>query len=154
MHSLSDSKITYSQAQDAIPLPDDRREALRIWLFAHRRNITLTSLAALLGVTHSALSQALGKERMSIARAMYTRPALLIFDEATSALDQANENSIQQTIERLADNVTCVIIAHRLTTVERCDTLIWLDKGRIVMEGPTRRVLDAYQRAQAAPQRP
>lgn len=64
MQSLSDTKITNSQIQDAIPLPDDRREALRIWLFANRRSVTLTSLAALLGVTHGALSQALGKTRM------------------------------------------------------------------------------------------
>ena len=65
MHLLSNRKITNNQKQDAIPLPDDRREALRIWLFANRRSVTLTSLAALLGVTHGALSQALGKERMS-----------------------------------------------------------------------------------------
>ena len=64
MQSLSDSKITNSQIQDAIPLPADRREALRIWLFANRRSLTLSSLAALLGVTHGALSQTLGKERM------------------------------------------------------------------------------------------
>ena len=87
-------------------------------------------------------------QRVSIARAMYTRPALLIFDEATSALDQANENAIQQTIDHLADNVTCVVIAHRLSTVERCDTIIWLDKGRVVMQGPPHEVLDAYQHAQ------
>jgi ABC-type bacteriocin/lantibiotic exporter with double-glycine peptidase domain len=87
-------------------------------------------------------------QRVSIARAMYTRPAILIFDEATSALDQANENTIQRTIERLADSVTCVIIAHRLTTVECCDTLIWLDNGRVVMQGAPQKVLDAYRQSQ------
>lgn len=88
-------------------------------------------------------------QRVSIARAMYTQPALLIFDEATSALDQANEKAIQQTIERLANSVTCIIIAHRLTTVEHCDTLIWLDKGRVVMQGPPQEVLAAYQISQS-----
>ena len=89
-------------------------------------------------------------QRVSIARAMYTHPSLLIFDEATSALDQANENAIQQTLDRLANNVTCVIIAHRLTTVEHCDTLIWLDKGRVIMQGTPQKVLEAYRKVQSA----
>ena len=83
-------------------------------------------------------------QRVSIARAMYTRPKLLIFDEATSALDQANENSIQQTIIELAGEVTCVIIAHRLTTVKKCDLLVWMDKGRIVMIDRAEIVLKKY----------
>lgn len=84
-------------------------------------------------------------QRVSIARAMYASPKLLIFDEATSALDQANEKNIQETILQLADEVTCVIVAHRLTTVEHCDFIIWLDKGRIVMQGDTAEVLQKYR---------
>lgn len=84
-------------------------------------------------------------QRVSIARAMYTLPQLLIFDEATSALDQANESSIQTTIEHLANEITCVIVAHRLTTVERCDAVIWLEKGRVVMQGDTAEVLARYR---------
>lgn len=87
-------------------------------------------------------------QRVSIARAMYTQPKLLIFDEATSALDQANENSIQQTIMELAGEVTCVIIAHRLTTVEKCDSLIWMDKGKIIMQGVPEKILRIYQESQ------
>lgn len=83
-------------------------------------------------------------QRLCIARAMYTRPSVLIFDEATSALDQANETAIQQTIENLANNVTCIIIAHRLSTVENCDRLIWMDKGRVVMAGSVNDVLSEY----------
>lgn len=86
-------------------------------------------------------------QRVSIARAMYTNPKLLIFDEATSALDQTNENSIQQTIMELAGEVTCVIIAHRLTTVEICNKLIWLDKGHIVMDGAATEILNKYKYA-------
>lgn len=88
-------------------------------------------------------------QRVSIARALYTAPRLLIFDEATSALDQANEKSIQSTIEQLANEITCVIIAHRLTTVEQCDTIIWLDKGRIIMQGDTAEVLARYRESLA-----
>lgn len=87
-------------------------------------------------------------QRVSIARAMYTQPTLLIFDEATSALDQANENAIQQTIEKLSFNITSIIIAHRLTTITHCDTLIWLDKGRIVMQGKPKAVLTMYENSQ------
>lgn len=87
-------------------------------------------------------------QRVSIARALYSNPRLIIFDEATSSLDQANEMNIQQTIEKLANDVTCVIIAHRLTTVQKCDCLIWLDHGQIVMQGETETVLAAYNVAQ------
>lgn len=80
---------------------------------------------------------------------MYARPSLIIFDEATSALDQANENAIQQTIDHLAENVTCLIIAHRLTTVERCDHLVWMDNGRVVMQGPPSKVLPEYVSSQS-----
>lgn len=93
-------------------------------------------------------------QRVSIARAMYTSPKLLIFDEATSALDQANENSIQQTIANLAGEITCIIVAHRLTTVEACDTIIWLDKGRVVMQGEASIVLAQYQKTQFQVQNP
>lgn len=84
-------------------------------------------------------------QRVSIARALYTQPSLLIFDEATSALDQANENIIRQTIENLPNQVTCLIIAHRLSTVENCDLVVWLDKGKVVMQGAAEEVLLAYE---------
>ncbi len=84
-------------------------------------------------------------QRVSIARAMYTDPSLLIFDEATSALDQHNEHAIQETIENLADKVTCVIIAHRLSTVAHCDRVLWIDKGTIIMDGPAKEVVEKYQ---------
>lgn len=86
-------------------------------------------------------------QRVSIARALYGDPQMLIFDEATSALDKASEDSIQHTIEDLAGQTTCVIVAHRLTTVEKCDSLLWIDKGRIVRHGPTKEVLEAYEKS-------
>lgn len=86
-------------------------------------------------------------QRVSIARALYTEPKLLIFDEATSALDQANENLIQQTLDSLPGHVTCLLIAHRLTTVEACDRIIWLDHGRIIMDGTPGEVLPQYRQS-------
>lgn len=89
-------------------------------------------------------------QRVSIARALYAHPQILIFDEATSALDQAKENSIQNTIADLSDEITCVIIAHRLTSVEMCDSIVWLDGGRIVMHGSQHEVLAEYRKAMSS----
>ncbi len=86
-------------------------------------------------------------QRVSIARAMYTQPSLLIFDEATSALDQHNEKAIQDTIENLADKVTCIIIAHRLSTVASCDRVIWLNQGQIIMDDSPEKVIAQYSAA-------
>jgi ABC-type multidrug transport system fused ATPase/permease subunit len=84
-------------------------------------------------------------QRLSIARALYVNPALLILDEATSSLDSAVEAAIMNTIYDLPKSITTVIIAHRLTTVERCDMLLWIDKGKIVEFGPAAEVLPKYQ---------
>ncbi|MDR2935313.1 MAG: ABC transporter ATP-binding protein/permease [Candidatus Adiutrix sp.] len=83
-------------------------------------------------------------QRVAIARALFAKPKIIIFDEATSALDQAGENLIAETIRRLAAGTTVVIIAHRLTTVENCDRLIWLDGGRVRDTGPPAKILPRY----------
>ncbi|WP_165066906.1 ABC transporter ATP-binding protein [Desulfovibrio sp. ZJ200] len=85
-------------------------------------------------------------QRVGIARALYDRPELLIFDEATSALDGATERAIQSTIETLRQHVTLVVVAHRLSTVEGCDLLYWIDKGAVAMHGTVATVLPAYEK--------
>lgn len=85
-------------------------------------------------------------QRLSIARALYPDPSLLILDEATSALDSGVEMSIMETIFRLPQNMTIVIIAHRLSTVERCDTLFWIDGGSLVTSGPPSVILPRYKK--------
>ena len=84
-------------------------------------------------------------QRLAIARALFTKPELLIMDEATSALDQANENIIKQTLKNLEKYITVIIIAHRLTTVESCDRIFWIDDGRLRAEGPPAEILPLYQ---------
>ena len=84
-------------------------------------------------------------QRVAIARALYSEPALIIFDEATSSLDMKNERVIHDTILSLRDQVTMVIIAHRLTTVEGCDVLVWLDKGIVRRMGSVEEVLPEYE---------
>ncbi|WP_291441348.1 ABC transporter ATP-binding protein [Desulfovibrio sp.] len=86
-------------------------------------------------------------QRVAIARALYSEPELIIFDEATSSLDMKNEKSIHETILSLRAKVTIVIIAHRLSTVENCDSVIWLDKGSVQMAGRAEDVLPRYKEA-------
>ncbi len=84
-------------------------------------------------------------QRVSIARALYGRPQLMIFDEATSALDGATEQAIQKTIERLREYMTIVVIAHRLTTVEKCDRIYWILNGNVYKEGTSIFILEEYK---------
>lgn len=83
-------------------------------------------------------------QRITIARALYTNPSLIIFDEATSALDDLSEEMIQEQLIANKGRRTCIIAAHRLSTLEFCDRIIWLEKGRISAYGETREVLKAY----------
>jgi ABC-type multidrug transport system fused ATPase/permease subunit len=76
------------------------------------------------------------RQRLGIARALYTRPRLLVLDEATSALDAETEMAITETIQDLGGDVTTVIIAHRLSTVRNVDVIVYMEDGRIVASGP------------------
>ncbi len=84
-------------------------------------------------------------QRLSIARALYAEPSVVIFDEATSALDAGNETIIVSSIEKLRGNITCVIIAHRLSTVQHCDLLFWFDRGHLVAQGSPSEILPRYE---------
>ncbi len=75
------------------------------------------------------------RQRLGIARALYTRPRLLILDEATSALDSETEQAIVQTLDELEGDVTTVTVAHRLATVRRADQLVYLQHGYAVAQG-------------------
>jgi ABC-type multidrug transport system fused ATPase/permease subunit len=69
------------------------------------------------------------RQRLGVARALFTRPRLLVLDEATSALDAETEASITEMITQLEGNVTTVIIAHRLSTVRNAEKMLYLDEG-------------------------
>lgn len=75
------------------------------------------------------------RQRVGIARALYGNPDLLVLDEATSALDGISEKQIAHALERLKGMVTILVIAHRLTTVQWCDQLVFLKKGRVIGVG-------------------
>jgi ABC-type multidrug transport system fused ATPase/permease subunit len=75
------------------------------------------------------------RQRLGIARALYTRPLLLVLDEATSALDAETEQAIVQTLDELEGEVTTITVAHRLATVRRADQLLYLEHGRVACTG-------------------
>jgi len=75
------------------------------------------------------------RQRLAIARAIYKDAPILIFDEATSALDSESERLVQAALERLMAGRTSIVIAHRLSTVERADRIVVVEAGRIVEQG-------------------
>jgi ABC-type multidrug transport system fused ATPase/permease subunit len=75
------------------------------------------------------------RQRLALARALIRRPEVLVLDEATSALDAESEFFIQQTLDGLARNITIVMVAHRLATIQRADRIYVLEHGRIVESG-------------------
>jgi ABC-type multidrug transport system fused ATPase/permease subunit len=75
------------------------------------------------------------RQRLGIARAMLTKPKLLVLDEATSSLDGQTESDISDAIAKLRGSVTIVMIAHRLSTVRNSDQVIYMDKGKIIAKG-------------------
>lgn len=82
------------------------------------------------------------KQRIGIARALYRDPEILIFDEATSALDTVTERELMQEINQLSGDKTLIIVAHRLSTVEKCKAIHLLDNGRIIAKGSQAELLE------------
>lgn len=82
------------------------------------------------------------KQRIALARALLKKPDILIMDEATSNLDTITEASVKRTIDNLSDEMTCIIIAHRINTIKNCDYIYVMDKGQIVEEGTHESLLE------------
>jgi subfamily B ATP-binding cassette protein HlyB/CyaB len=86
------------------------------------------------------------RQRLAIARALVTQPRILILDEATSALDAESEEIIQANLKAMARGRTVLIIAHRLSAIRQCDSIITLEAGRIVERGTHDALLQANGR--------
>lgn len=81
------------------------------------------------------------RQRIGIARALYNNPPVLVLDEATSSLDSVTEREVMQAVEELQGTTTVLIIAHRYSTIENCDYLYKLEKGKIVAQGKPSSIL-------------
>lgn len=124
----------------ALGLPTEAVDDERVWEALKRAH-----LAEFLSAGREGLDTHVGergirlsggqRQRLGIARALYTRPLLLVLDEATSALDAETEQLIVQTLDELEGSVTTITVAHRLATVRRADQLIYLEHGRLVASG-------------------
>lgn len=115
----------------------DREEVISALQAAH--------LGALIKELPEGIDTSLGKlkdslsggqmQRLGLARAMYSKPNLLVMDEATSALDAESESEIQKTLEEMRGLVTVVVIAHRLNTIQHADKVILLEDGKVSDSG-------------------
>jgi ABC-type multidrug transport system fused ATPase/permease subunit len=75
------------------------------------------------------------RQRVAVARALLGRPGVLVFDEATSALDGATEAALVDAVDRLRGDRTTIVVAHRLTSVRRCDRIVVLEGGKVAAVG-------------------
>ncbi len=83
------------------------------------------------------------KQRLSIARAVLKNPPIMILDEATSALDTESERLVQDALENMMKNRTSIVIAHRLSTIQNADTIVVMQKGKIIEQGKHNELLKA-----------
>ena len=134
---LADSTI---EANIAFGLPNDQIEAGRVRHAARQAQIAdlienwPKRYQTFVGERGIRLSGG-QRQRIGIARALYKQADVIIFDEATSALDNETERAVMEAIESLSDDLTILIIAHRLTTLQNCNQIIELGNGRVLRAG-------------------
>jgi ATP-binding cassette subfamily B protein len=135
-----ETTIFAASARDNLRYGDWAADDARLWAAAEAANAAdflralPDGLDTYLGEGGARLSGG-QRQRVAIARALLRDAPLLLLDEATSALDAESERLVQQSLERLFENRTTLVIAHRLATVRAADRIIVMDGGRIVEEG-------------------
>ena len=81
------------------------------------------------------------RQRIGIARALYKKALILVLDEATSALDTSTEKALMDAVNQLSRDLTIVMIAHRISTIRRCDRVIQLSEGSVIANGSPQQIL-------------
>jgi len=124
----------------ALGVPSDEIDQVALW-----EAITAARLTELVASLSDGVKSSLGKQsdalsggqlqRLGLARALYTKPRLLVLDEATSALDAETEATISESLALLKGHTTLIVVAHRLSTVQKADAIHVLDQGRIIASG-------------------
>jgi ATP-binding cassette subfamily B protein len=89
------------------------------------------------------------RQRVGIARALYKQASILVFDEATSSLDSVTEQSVMESIESLSNDLTILIVAHRLTTLRKCDSIVELESGKVLNQYSYEQLLENKAHYQA-----
>ncbi len=132
----------------ALGLPTDLTHDGLVWEALHRAHLAdflrdrREGLDTIVG-EHGVRLSGGQRQRLGLARALYTRPRLLVLDEATSALDSSTEKSISDTLESLRGQVTLIVIAHRLATIRTSDQVAYIEAGALCAVGPFDFVRDA-----------
>lgn len=81
------------------------------------------------------------KQRVALARAILKNPSILLLDEATSALDSVSENLVQESLEKMMVDRTCIVVAHRLSTIQKSDTIAVIKNGQVAEQGSHNQLL-------------
>ncbi|TGK17253.1 ABC transporter ATP-binding protein [Leptospira fluminis] len=134
---LSDSSILENIAFGTPPEKIDRQKAVRAaqqaQISSHIESLK-EGYETIVGERGVRLSGG-QRQRIGIARALYKEASVIVFDEATSALDNETEKAVMDAIEGLGKELTIIMIAHRISTVSKCDNIYEMKDGRIVKEG-------------------
>ena len=94
------------------------------------------------------------RQRIGIARALYHNPEVLVLDEATNSLDGSTERAVLEAIEGVSRFKTIIVVAHRLSTIQQCDTIYFVEKGRVTAQGTYGNLLDASPKFRAMAREP
>ena len=135
---LSDDTIVANIAFGVDPKNVNQETIERVSKIANLHNFVLKELPKQYQTTIGERGVRLSggqRQRIGIARALYHNPKLLILDEATSALDNQTEKAVMEAVNNLNEDITIILIAHRLNTVKSCDIIFKIEKGQIVEQG-------------------
>jgi len=134
------------RANVAFGLPEEQIDETAVWRALRAAQLEQfvkqlpTGLETIVGERGVRLSGG-QRQRIGIARALYHDPAVLVLDEATSSLDTATEQGVMDAVKALSGEKTVLIVAHRISTVEHCATVVRLDQGMIAAAGDPKTIL-------------
>jgi len=132
------ANVSYGSKQDRNRAIEALKKA-HAWEFVERLDDGIDTILDEFGVNLSGGQ----RQRIALARALYKSPDILILDEATSALDNKSEKAIEKALEEIKDSTISFIVAHRLSTIERADTILLFKSGEIIDRGSYSELLES-----------
>jgi len=134
------ANVSYGGEQDRERVVEALKKA-HAWEFVERLDDGIDTVLDEFGVNLSGGQ----RQRIALARALYKSPDILILDEATSALDNKSERAIERALEEIKDDTISFIVAHRLSTIERADTILLFSSAKIVARGSYSELLESSE---------